>query len=157
MIEVQVTGDEQAVVRMGAEMRQYLTAIRAAVRKVGFDNEAAIKQGKLSGQVLNRRSGRLSAGVHTEYSHTNDSAQVVTGIGPKLLYGKWHEEGGTFTVKQHMRVIRQAFGRPIAPTTVTVKQHQMTLPQRSWLRSTFRERAEKNINAVRDAVRTKQP
>ena len=153
MIEVELIGGEQAVVRMGAEMRAYLAAVRDAVKKVGIGNEAAIKTGKLSGQVLNRRSGRLSAGVHTDFTFTDTEASAATGIGPDLQYGKHHEYGGTFPVKSHMRVIRMAWGRPIAPKEIRVREYTLTLPQRSWLRSAFKERAERNIETVRNAVR----
>jgi hypothetical protein len=122
------------------------------MRTIGYSNEAYIKTRKLAGQVLNRRSGRLSAGVHAELVEAGETMSSIVGIGPDLVYGKWHEEGGVFTVKQHVRTIRMAFGRPIPPTQVTVKSHTMTLPKRSWLRSALAEQRESNLATLRRAV-----
>lgn len=156
MIDVNVIGTQSVELKLGEDMRKYLEAIRSGVRKVGYGNEAVIKTEKLSGQVLHRRSGRLSAGVHTNFHDDEQSFSAVTGIGPELGYGKMHEMGGVFTVKQHMRTITQAFGRPIQPKQVSVKEYMMRVTKRSFLLSTLQERRAINVGIVESEVKAVQ-
>lgn len=157
-IETKVLGDTETVASVKTTVRGYLEAVRKAVRIIGYRRESIVKTQKLQGQVLKRRSGRLSAGVHTVFVDDTSSSSAITGIGPDLLYGKWHEEGGTFTVKEHLRTISQAFGRPIEPRQVMVRSHEMKLPQRSFLRSTAKEQARNDIATVKaEIAKVKQP
>jgi hypothetical protein len=151
-VEAKVLGDTETIASIRTTVKGYLDAARKAVRIVGLRRESIIKTQKLQGQVLNRRSGRLSAGVHTVFVDDDNGSSAITGIGPELLYGKWHEEGGTFTVKEHLRTITQAFGKPIEPRQVMVKQHQLRLPTRSFLRSTAKEQARNDIDTVKAEI-----
>lgn len=158
MIRMSVIGEDTTLASIDETYKAYLVAARNAVKKVGYRHESIIKTQKLQGQVLNRRSGRLSAGVHTVFVDDDTSSSAITGIGPELLYGKMHEEGGVFTVKEHLRMMTMAWGKPVAnPREILVKEHSMTVPQRSFLRSTMREQAETDIQTVRDEVAKVKP
>lgn len=101
-----------------------------------------VKENKLTGQVLNVRSGRLRRSINSrmEGEGTNE---VKGTVGTNLVYGRPHEYGfsGTVQVREHLRTIVQAFGKPIGPVQVTVKAHKMTmkLPEKSFLRSALRD------------------
>lgn len=150
--EFEVIGDAEVNVRLGADVRRVLDSVREFFRKVGFRHEAIVKTEKLSGQVLHRRSGRLSAGVHSELIETENVIGTTTGIGPDLLYGKMHEEGGVFQVPAHRRMVSKAWGRPITPREVMVKSHAMHVPKRSFLRSMIKEQAPRDFAELQQTV-----
>lgn len=100
-----------------------------------------VQKDKLSGQVLNVRSGRLRRTIgHVVEVNTNIVAGIVS---TPVVYAPPHEYGfeGTVNVKAHLREIKQAFGRPITTRAVQVSAHtrDVKLPERSFLRSALRE------------------
>lgn len=111
-------------------------------------------QNKLSGQVLKRRTGTLARSVTQsprtfEVGHTIVGTVGVTDIsGPggraPVKYGRMHEYGfaGEVPVKEHLRLVKQAFGKPLkSPVQSTVKAHtrKVDMPERSFLRSALKD------------------
>lgn len=101
-----------------------------------------IKSEKLSGQVLNVQSGRLRRSMTQEVR--GQGTNVVSGIvGTNVEYAPPHERGfhGVVSVKAHMREIKQAWGRSIAPRSVEVSGHSrsVNIPARSFLKSALNE------------------
>ena len=87
-----------------------------------------------TGQTLDD-TGRLKGSItYRESAHD-------LKIGTNVVYARIHQLGGqvegTFDVRRHVRTIRQAFGRAIAPKKVKVKAHRrtvdFTLPARPFL------------------------
>jgi phage gpG-like protein len=100
-----------------------------------------VQKDKLSGQVLNVRSGRLRRSIgHVVEVNTNIVAGIVS---TPVVYAPPHEYGfqGTVNIKAHLREIKQAFGRPITARAVQVNAHsrEVKLPERSFLRTALRE------------------
>jgi len=116
--------------RLTQEMKNQMVALSDYVRGQ-----------KLSGQVLNRRSGDLSRSVTGQSSL---SGNVVVGqTGTKgVPYAGIHEFGAVF-----QREVTQAFGRPIIPVTATFHY-----PERSFLRSAANERMDQIRGALQDVV-----
>lgn len=151
MIIGKVTGDEAVVLRlrvMGDRIRERLSKelTRSAIALTRY-----VKERKLSGQVLKNRTGTLRRKIN--YRTTETEKAMTASVGVKLSYAAAHEYGfdGIVTVREHLRQVKQAFGRPIAPVTATVHAHQrhMHLPERSFLRSSLRE----NAPAIRERLR----
>ena len=99
-------------------------------------------QNRLSGQVLNVRTGNLRRSIHQQV--TSSGGLVVGEVNTNVRYGVAHEYGftGTVNVKASMRQIRQAFGRPLkSPRYVQIRAHSrnVKLPERSFLRSALRD------------------
>lgn len=116
-----ISGDVKLVSnfkRAGADSRARL---KRALQFLGIGLAAHIQKTKLSGQRLNIRSGRLISSIHEET--VDDQSGVTTYVGTNVKYARVHEYGfqGPSGVKQHMRQIKQAFGRPIAPKTIVVR------------------------------------
>lgn len=90
----------------------------------------------LSGKALRHRSGRLLKSIDTDVKIQGD--KVIGKIGTNVVYGRVHELGfkGPVRVGAHERTIRQAFGRPIAPTRISVGAHtrNVDIPARPFLR-----------------------
>ncbi|GLR26514.1 phage virion morphogenesis protein [Limnobacter litoralis] len=137
-ISAQVVGQE----RLTSNLSQFPSAVRQSlvreVTKISIDLQRKVVSQKLHGQLLRQRSGRLARSINQRV--VEDDLKVTGSVGTNVSYGKVHELGGTFKVPQHMRMMRQAFGRPIKePRLVTVRAHSVTFPQRSFLQSSLDE------------------
>lgn len=111
-----------------------------------------IRENKLSGDPLNRRSGNLSRSMNG--SDPVISADLVEGsVGTNLEYGRIHELGGTFTIKSFVREQSMAWGRPITPQMVTVREHQATYPKRAFLAPSLVETQPTFVDEMKAAVK----
>jgi len=105
--------------------------IQKGVRALIIKMQSTIQTSKLSGQVLNRRSGKLSDSLHHEDRIEKGAIVGEVYTGKEAPYAKVHEWGGTFTIRQHTR--QTTMGETI------VREHQATFPERSFMRSTHLE------------------
>jgi phage gpG-like protein len=153
-IKVDSTAVEARLTRMGPFIR---ARVADAITREAIQLQRLTKE-KLSGPVLKNRTGQLRRSINVA-SHDTETA-VVRTVGTNVRYARAHELGfdGAVNVRQHLRHISQAFGKPIAPMDVLVHAHtaHMHLPERSFLRSSLAERApsirEALIAAVRESV-----
>lgn len=142
MIKGEYIGYEAIMRRFGEQKDRIPMGLTRAVTRLTMMLLRDVKENKLTGQVLNVRSGRLRRSINQRI--TGQGTNEVTGtVGTNLAYGRPHEYGfsGTVSVREHLRTITQAFGNPIGPMTITVKAHKMTmkLPEKSFLRSALRD------------------
>jgi len=114
-----------------------------------------VKNDKLSGQVLNVRTGRLRNSIHSKVEHTPNAIKGI--VQTNVKYAAVHEYGfkGSVTVKAHLRTIKQAFGKPIAPTSVQIGSFTRTanFPQRSFLRSSLQDMRQEALTEITNAIR----
>lgn len=131
---------------LAAVLRSYGDKVQAAiVQSVGRSAlrlQREVMQNRLSGQVLNVRTGNLHRSIHQQV--TSSGGAVIGEVNTNVRYGKAHEYGfaGTVNVKASLRQVRQAFGRPLkAPRYVQVRAHSrnVRLPERSFLRTALRD------------------
>ncbi len=104
-----------------------------------------VKAGKLSGQVLQVRTGRLRRSINQRLEQ-RDPLQIAGYVGTNVAYGRRHELGfnGSESVRQHLRTITQAWGRALrSPRSITVREHSrhISVPPRSFLRSALQDMA----------------
>lgn len=131
---------------LAAVLRSYgdkvQTAIVQSVGRSALRLQCEVMQNRLSGQVLNVRTGNLRRSIHQRV--TNTGSAVIGEVNTNVCYGKAHEYGfaGTVNVKASLRQVRQAFGRPLkSPRYVQVRAHSrnVRLPERSFLRTALRD------------------
>ena len=150
-IKVEVTGAKELAERfenLPSAMRQVLFN---AVKKEAFDLAAYVKSDKLSGQVLNRRTGRLSNSVN---SAVVDIDRIVTGtVGTNVEYARIHEYGGIIWMIPRMQTMyhKTVHGylegglvkksESNFATDHAVAGYKITMPERSFLRSALADRA----------------
>lgn len=141
MITARLVNDAEVVARlerMGPRLREEL---RTSIGRLVLKLARKVTAEKLSGQVLKVRSGRLRRSIKDTI--VDEGAKVSGIVSTPVKYGRAHEYGfkGTVTIREHMRTVKQAFGRPISPVQATVRAHEakMNLPERSFLRSALRE------------------
>ena len=137
---------DQVRVRMVAVMDTFGTGL------VGY-----IRQNKLSGQVLNQRTGHLSRAVNNRTETTDTRVASVVGVNLReAAYGRAHEYGfnGTVTVNAHTRMMTMVFGKKVAPHEVMVREHtmKMNVRERSYMRTSLREEGPAGVQSVREAL-----
>lgn len=141
MITACITGDTAVLLKLRSMGIGIRDALRMAVRRESIALTRYVKENKLSGQVLKNRTGTLRRKINYFVAETPTS--MTGSVGVKLSYAAAHEYGidKTVSVREHLRTIKQAWGRPIEPMSVAVHAHQrhMHLPERSFLRSSLRE------------------
>lgn len=156
MIGAKILGEALFVDSMIEKSAQLRGALRQSIARECFRLEKKVKQDKLSGQVLNRRTGRGSRSVN---SRVVEDSQGVTGyVGTNVGYMAMHEQGGEFTVKEHLRLVKKAWGRALkTPVWAVVKSHKMNVAKRSFLVSALEEmkvEIHHNLNADVNKVLT---
>lgn len=150
-----VTGQDATIRVMTAVAEGMRARLVAVQQRNGFDIQQHVQTQKLSGQVLNRRTGRLRNSINALVQEAPGSVSARVGTG--VSYGRIHEYGfqGTLQVPAHTRMQTMAFGHPMQAKLVEVRAHPMrvNLPERSFLRSSLRDKAPEAIERIRIAVR----
>lgn len=149
-----VGGDEEVVRNLGRVSPEVRVELIKGMSRITLKLMRESVQNKLSGQVLKRRTGTLARAV-TQSPRTYEAGNNIvgtvgvadiTGEGGRapVKYGRMHENGftGQVTVKEHLRLVKQAFGKPLkSPVYATVKAHTVNvdMPKRSFLVSALKE------------------
>lgn len=149
-ITVEVTGIDALWQRLrdGVASREIEDGVkRAAIRL------SNIVKGKLSGPVLNVRTGTLRRSINERIESDDKGITAYVGSfagyttpGNKPQeaagYARIHEFGGTFGVPAHERLTKDQGDRGLKAgfkLIEYVKAHTVTYPERSFLRSSLRE------------------
>lgn len=145
MIDGVVTGSDQVNRAFGRVTPAVRAELVKGTGRIVLRLLTKVKLEKLSGQVLKVRTGRLRRSINQRVDASGD---LITGsVGTNVDYGRKWELGfkGTESVQQHMRTIKQAFGKPLkgGPKQISVRAHtrRVNLPERSFLRSALQELA----------------
>lgn len=146
MIDGYVTGDAEVAARFRQASDKMSLEVYKAVYELSRDLVRDIQNKKLAGQVLKRKSGRLSRSVHEAV--TREESKSVGVVSTNVEYAPIHEFGGTinhpggtayfFDPKAGaLRFIPNA--SPFAAHAPRTKPHQITMPERSFMRSALRD------------------
>lgn len=159
MIKTRIENTDRVIAQLSGIGARAQSNVRIAVRQLTVELQGYVKKNKLSGQALRRRTGTLSRSIDTAVIENSEGA--IGFVSTNVKYGRAHEYGfvGAVNVKSHIRQIKKAWGRDIAPRSVAVNSftRAMNLPERSFLRSSLGEmqgRIQTKLNeAVRRAMR----
>lgn len=154
MISADLLGAGPALERLRALPDAANAGVARAVAKLGIALKNNVQQNKLSGQVLKIRSGALKSSIDVAVNQS--SGEITATVFSDLDYAAAQEYGfsGTVDVRASLRLIKEAFGRPIAAKAIAVGAHsrRMDLPERSFLRSALGDMAPDIAAAVQDAL-----
>lgn len=155
MIDASVTGDERVVASIRSQYQKVITNVEQSIGRLTLKLLTRVKVNKLSGQVLNVRTGRLRRSITYV---VNKTPSRITGIvGTNVEYARAHELGfsGEVSVKAHLREIKKAWGKDITPRTVEIRAHSrhVNLPEKSFLRSALSDMAPEIIQTLQQSVR----
>lgn len=140
-----MAGSVDIRVNLNEENARIRQEIRRTIIALTLKLERTVKEDMLSGQRLNVQSGRLRGSI---VSKVNDNSSteiegVVTAGGAHVKYALIHEFGLTapLAIKQHLRQMTHAFGRPITPRAVTVQAHtrNVQFPEKRFMRDSLIE------------------
>lgn len=156
MIKGMVVGDKEAIARFDKFSSSIRDDLKEAVQKLAIQLQAKVKEDKLSGQVLNVRTGRLRRSI-TQRVDT-DNSRVYGIVGTNVEYGAAFEYGfkGAVNVRAYMRSMKQAFGRHVKnPREISVGGHSasVNIPEKSFLRSALFEMKEEIVDGLAAAVK----
>lgn len=133
--------------RVKVEVRRTITALTLKLQRM-------VQEDMLSGQRLNVQSGRLRGSLASKVEETGGVIEgIVSAGGAHVKYAFIHEFGlsAAISIKEHLRHIKQAFGRPITPRDVLIKAHSrvVNFKERRFMRDSLDEIAKivpKNID-----------
>jgi bacteriophage HK97-gp10 putative tail-component len=136
-----LVGDRQVLKRLHALPDVVNSSLLRAITQLGIELQRDVQQDKLSGQVLRSRTGSLRSSINLRIDRSGGT--ITADVFSDSRYAGVQEYGfaGTVSIGASLRRIREAFGRPIAERTVSVRAYdrRMDLPQRSFLRSALDE------------------
>ena len=128
----------------------------SALRAAATDLVARLRDrvdGNLSDGVLNARTGALRASLAAGLAQGGGIAATVSASTP---YAAFQEYGfsGSESVRAHLRLQAQAFGRPIRPVEVQVRGYsrQVDYPAHSYLRSALADLSSDISDGISAAV-----
>ena len=154
MITAYLIGDELALERLRALPEAVNSRLLRLITQLGIELQRVVQQDKLSGQVLRSRSGSLKSSIDVKVDQSGGA--ITASVFSESRYAGAQEYGfaGTVRVRASLRRIREAFGRPIAEKTISVRAYdrRMDLPERSFLRSALDDMTPAIRNEVEAAL-----
>ena len=156
MIGLKINGATEVIERLDAVIGKVRVAVKSSLDIWATELAEYIRIEKLSGQVLNRRTGALRSSVYTDKQETTDSISGGARAGLDVPYAKIHEYGGlipahTVVVKNAKALAFSVNGMMRFAKSVNIPDVQM--PERSYMRSSLREQAPEGIAQLKAAVR----
>jgi phage gpG-like protein len=168
--------DEILQARMRGRWAQLREAMIRVITRLSIEVQGAVKETKLTGQVLHVRTGTLRRSINRKVEVEGDSVRAT--IGTNVEYAGVHEYGfnGTVSVPAYVRrsqsqmalaryrtnkagekiEIRGSYRKAGGgPGEINVRAHSrvMNMPERSYLRSTLREFRERIRSQIIGAVK----
>jgi phage gpG-like protein len=146
MIEVKFTSDPS---KLAAYLRSIPngvhTSLLSAMARITIGLQSYIVSQKLQGQVLHHRTGNLGRNVAQEVREDTHGITGIVGVGRTAYYGKVHEYGGSFMVREHVRTSKLG-------NQFSVRAHMATYPERSFMRTALAEKAVEIRAKIAEAV-----
>lgn len=150
MVQVLTKIDATAAIAKLEALKQRL---RARVRQVVEDGASELQarvQTKLSGEVLQARSGALGDSIKTEVVEDADS--IGARVSSDVPYARIHEYGGRINVPKiaarNAKVLAFEYGGRMVFAKRTAA-HVVTMPERSFMRSALAEFAPLLLDDIR--------
>jgi HK97 gp10 family phage protein len=160
-IDIKVDGDRELIARLDAMPAKIRNALIKKVTALSLLLEAKVKGDKLSGQVLNVKTGALRRSIFSVVTSTETSVTGKVASSGDVKYAAIHEFGGTINVPEitakgkalaFMMGGKQVFFKKVAA-------HTVTMPERSFMRSSLKDMEsqirEGLTQTVREAMREK--
>jgi len=150
MITGKIVGDAELIQRLNSMPEVIRGRLRTAIQRLTIQLQGNVKGDKLSGQVLQVRTGRLRRSITQQVTESGDT---ITGIvGTNVEYAHRLEYGfeGQETVREHIRKLKSG---KIASVRSFVRNAKT--PQRSFLRSALQEMKPTIIEEITAAMKKK--
>lgn len=144
MMKGEIIGGDELRAKVAVYAPNLVSRFTRMMNRLVITLQRNVKADKLSGQVLNVRTGRLRRSINTRMEGEN-TPSVAGYVGTNVVYGRAQEYGfhGVVTVRESLRKQTKAFGKSIEPVDVVVRSHtrHVNLPEHSFLRSALADMA----------------
>jgi phage gpG-like protein len=159
MLKVQLIGDDALIAKFDAMPAKVRQALKAKVTALAIEMDSKVVD-KLSGPVLNRKTGALARSINWL---VEDQGQAVIGkvrSSGDVKYAAIHEFGGVIHHPGGTAYIIES-GQAVwisnakAATMENVRRtapHDITMPERSYMRSTLADMKDEIEEGLREAV-----
>ena len=147
--------DRQLEARLTAMPTRVQKALVQKLTALAFKLENHIKADKLSGQVLNVRTGALRRSIFSTVETSATEVVATVASSSDVPYGRIHEFGGTIQVPEITPVKAQALHFVINGKDVFAKRvraHTVSMPERSFMRSALADMKDEIEAGIRQAV-----
>jgi hypothetical protein len=141
VIQFTLTGDLEIQARIDHVAPRFVYSVMEAFARTNADLAGYIRDTKLGGEVLNRRTGRLADSVRVIPETVSWFPAVVTGgveqDSSEAPYGKFHEYGARIPARFGNPVMR--WTNEAGETVFATRAKGFDLPVRSFMRSALEE------------------
>lgn len=144
------TGELETFMEEKAEL--VVAAIRRQMHVATGDLLAYIQDEKLSGQVLNQRSGNLKNSGFTEHADTAQASIGFVGFGRTVPYAAIHNYGGTIEIPEVTGKLMVFESRGEKVFTMRHRAFTVTMPVRNYMESSAEEQTPIITEGFRVAV-----
>lgn len=152
-VEIRLTGEDK-VQRHLLSIAGMWPAIRTTLERELIALQAHVVADKLTGQVLHVRSGTLGRSI--TYRLTDSLHTLLGTVGTNVRYARIHEYGGVIhlpaMVPRRARALRFEIGNAVV-FAMRVRAHDVTMPERSFLRSALDDRKPDILRALAGTIR----
>ncbi|MET4238619.1 hypothetical protein [Bradyrhizobium sp. RT10b] len=155
MLNLKILGDDALVARLSSMPDAVRKKLLRTITALSLQLERKIKADKLSGQVLNVKTGKLRASIFSSVEQTDTSTIGKAQSSGDVKYAGIHEFGGVINIPEitakgkalaFMQGGKMAFYKK-------VRAHKVKMPERSFMRSSLADMREQIIAEMTEAVR----
>lgn len=159
-LQVTVTGAEEVAAHFGKISAEARAKVYAKVFALALAVAAKAKQ-KVSGEVLNVRTGQLRANIFADAQDTGGAIEGKIYVGANVKYAAIHEFGGVikhpggtaYLIDPKSGMAKWISNKEsIADTLPRTKPHDIPMPERSYLRSSLGEMKAEILAELADTV-----
>lgn len=155
IFNVTIMGDTALMAKFDRMQSAVMLALKTKITKLTLQLENRVKTQKLSGQVLNRVSGRLMASISREVVAQPDKVYGRVFSSGDVKYAAIHEFGGQ--TAPHLILPKKASVLKFDKGGQTVFARKVNhpgskMPERSFLRSSLRDMSEQISREMKEAV-----
>lgn len=155
--EVTVRGDKELITKLGAMPDSVRKELRREVNLLGIKMLQLI-QSKLRGPVLHYITGQLFRSIQLRVTESSSAIFARLFSAGDVVYAGIHEYGGTINIPEIRPVnalaLRFAPGGGEAIFRMYARAHTVTMPERSFMRSSLDDMRSEIIEGMREAVMT---
>jgi phage gpG-like protein len=156
MLRVEIVGDKALVQRLAAMPPKVRQALSRAVRILALKLQTHVKQDKLSGQVLQVRTGALRSSIFYQMKDTPTEVSAIVAAPRDVPYAAIHEFGGrtpahVIEPKNAKALHFQIDGKDVFARRVN--HPGSVLKERSYLRSSLKDMQDEIRKGLEGAVR----
>lgn len=161
MLTISIPKEQAIFTRLPLMAGKVRANVNMAVHKIATQLRTEVVRNKLSGQVLNKRTGHLQQSIQQQVTETAVEIQGKVFSAGDVKYAAIHEYGGTIHHPGGTAYFVDKSGQPFfvsnkfalsSDNFPRTKPHLIKMPERSYLRTTLAENKQYIIDTLTKAA-----